>query len=397
MRRDEIKQLLESEGPRRVLATIHNLLEGETLENGAKIKMEPWQFSIREIWEGTVGPVEETLPNNSGDMLFREAINTTMFNAITRMLISSTVIGAYDKQPTIGDNLVTTVKSSRRVENIAGFTEAEGLKDVLEGAPYEDSSIGEKYVTTEAGKKGRIVSITEEMIMEDNTGQVVYRAQRIGEQAAVDKEIAIMSAVLDKNSNVYRPSGTPTAIYSTANGNYAGTAGAYTGFDSAIPLTDWLTIDKLEQFHSLSIIDDRQMGTAQPILWNPQIMLVPPGMKATALRIINATEVRVTTSAPGSTAAENRTMFRNPAQGLFTVYSSPLMLRIGVSDASTHYHYGDFKKQFIYRDIWPIQTFSQGRDSDEAFERDVVSRFKVRYLGGVAALDYRWVIKIKAA
>ena len=397
MRRDEIKALLKSEGPRRVLATINSLLEGTKMENGATYKMEPWQFSIREVWEGSVGPVEETLPSATGEQLFREALNTTAFYAITRLLLNNTVIAAYNSISGIGDSLVTTVKASRRVENIAGFTEAEGLKDVLEGAPYEESSIGEKYVTTEAGKKGRLISITEEMIMEDQTGQIIFRAQRIGEQAKVDKEIAILSAVLDKNSTVYRPSGTPTAVYSTVNGNYAGTSGAYTGFESAIPLVDWETIDTLEQFHSLSISDDRQMGTAQPILWTPTQLLVPPGMKATGLRIVNATEVRVTTNAPGSTAGENRSFFRNPVQGLFNVLSSPLMLRIGVSDASTHYHYGDFKRQFIYRDIWPIQTFSQGRDSDEAFERDVVSRFKVRYLGGVNAVDYRYVIKVKAA
>jgi hypothetical protein len=395
MRRDEIKQLLESEGPRRVLATINALLEGHTAENGTKYKLEPWQFSLREVWEGAVGPCEDTLPSYGTDQLMTEAINTSMFTNIIRMLISKAVIAAYDGLPTIGDSLVTTVKSSRRIENIAGFTEAEGMKDVLEGAPYEDSSIGEKYVTTTAGKRGRLVSVTEEMIMEDQTGQLLMRAQRIGEQAKVDKEIAILSAVMDKGNVVYRPSGTPVALYSTTNGNLVGDAGSITGFTTALPLVDWLTLDKIQQFHPLSISDDRQMGTAQPILWNPTQLLVPPGMNATALRISNATEVRVTTT--GVASGDNRTTFTNPMKGAYTTVTSPLMLRLGISDAATTYFYGDFKKQFIWREIWPIQTFSQGRDSEQAFERDVVSRFKVRYLGGANALEHRWVLKIKAA
>jgi hypothetical protein len=395
MRRDEIRNLLETAGPRRVLATIDALIEGHTLENGQKYKLSPDQFSLREIWEGTVGPCEDTLPSQNGDSLMQEAINTTMFTNIIRLLISKTVIAAYDSLPTIGDSLCTTVKASRRLENIAGFTEAEGMKDVLEGAPYEDSSIGEKYVTATAGKRGRLVSVTEEMIMEDQTGQLLMRAQRIGEQAKVDKEIAILSGVMDKGNQVYRPSGTATPQYSTTLGNLVGDAGSYAGFTSPLPLVDWLTIDKLQQFHPLSISDDRQMGVAQPILWNPTQLLVPPGMNATALRIVNATEVRVTTT--GAVSGDNRTTFTNPAKGMFTVLTSPLMLRLGISDAATAYFYGDFKKQFIWREIWPIQTFSQGRDSESAFERDVISRFKVRYLGGLNSVEHRWVLKVKAA
>src|ERR1044072_5186798 len=294
MRRDDIKHLVEYESRRRVLDTIEALLEGRKLENGATSQIRPDQFSIREIWEGTVGACEETLPNSNGSMAMFEAINTTMFTNIIRLLINKEVISAYDGLETIGDQLVTTVKASKRLETIAGFTEAEGLKDVLEGAPYEDSSIGEKYVTTDAGKRGRMVSITEEMIMEDQTGQVLLRAKRIGEQAKVDKEIAILNGVMDKGGNVYRPGGTPTSLYSNTNATLVGDAGTpVAGFTTALPLVDWLTIDKLDQYHPLAITDDRQMGTAQAIYWNPTTLLVPPGMKATALRIINATEVRV--------------------------------------------------------------------------------------------------------
>ena len=36
-------------------------------------------------------------------------------------------------------------------------------------------------------------------------------------------------------------------------------------------------------------------------------------------------------------------------------------------------------------------------DSEAAFERDVVFRYKVRYFGGISALDSRWVTKIDGA
>jgi hypothetical protein len=392
MRRDDIRSLVKTQGVRSVLEAVNNLLEGSELENGVKIKMRPDQFSLRELWEGFVGDVEETLPNAGGESLIFEEVNSSGFVAVSRLLIASTVIGAYKDVPTVGDKLVTNMPSGKRFETIAGFTESEGLKDVNESMPYEDSGLGEKYVTSQVGKRGRLIYVTEEAIMEDQTGQLLMRAQRVGKMAAIDKEKTIINGVLDKFGSVYKPSGSATTLYSTTHGNLMGDGGSITGFTSAAPLVDWTDIDEAEQFHALSIKDDRAMGDKDPILWNPDTLLVPAGKKAVGLRIRNATEVRVSTA-----SAAIQTIYTNPVAGMFNVISSPFIAASGVVGAAADWYYGNFKDQFFWHDVWPIQTFAQGANSHNAWERDVVAGYKVRYLGGIFAMDHRHVVKVKAA
>jgi hypothetical protein len=391
MRKDEIRSMVKSAGLRPVLGTINDLLEGAELDNGVKIKMTPNQFSIRELWEGLVGDVEDTL-DAGGENILREEVNSTGFVAATRMLISNTVMKAYTELPTIGDKLVTDMPSKSRHETIVGFSEVEGLKDVNESMPYEDSGLGEKYVTSEAGKRGRLIYITEETIMEDRTGQILVRAQRLGRSARIDKEKTIINGVMDRYGTVYRPNGTPTALYSTTHGNLMGTVGAIAGYTTAEALVDWSDIDKVQQFHPASIKDDRQIGTQDPILWNPTQILVPNGLRATAMRIRNAVEVRMLTD-----SGNTQTIFTNPVAGMFEVLSSPYINFTGISGVTADWYYGNFPEQFFWHNVWPIQTFSLGSNSFQAWERDVVAGFKVRYLGAVFAAEHRHVVKVKGA
>ena len=395
MRRDDIRSLIKTQGLRSVVEAVHSLLEGTELENGVKKKMNPNEFSIRAMWEGFVGDVEDTLPGQNENFMLQEEVNSTGFVATSRMLIANTVIAAYKDVPTIGDKLVTNMPSSKRFETIAGFTESEGLKDVNESMPYEDSGLGEKYVTSVAGKRGRIITVTEEAIMEDQTGQLLMRAQRIGKMAAIDKEKVIINGVVDVMGTVYRPNGTPTALYSTAaagHGNLMGAAGAPAGFTAAVPLVDWSDIDEVEQFYPLSIKDDRAIGTKDPIIWNPTTLLVPNAKKATAMRLRNATEIRIKTD-----SGNTNTVFSNPYAAAFDVLSSPFIATTGISGAAADWYYGNFKDQFFWQDVWPVQTFAQGANSDEAFRRDIVAAYKVRYLGNIFVMDHRHVVKVKAA
>jgi hypothetical protein len=58
---------------------------------------------------------------------------------------------------------------------------------------------------------------------------------------------------------------------------------------------------------------------------------------------------------------------------------------------------GDFARQCAWTEIWPLQTCPQRGDSPAAFERDVVMRVKVRYDGGLSAVDTAFVTKVDGA
>ena len=57
---------------------------------------------------------------------------------------------------------------------------------------------------------------------------------------------------------------------------------------------------------------------------------------------------------------------------------------------------GDFKRQFVYKEIWPLQTLRQAAGNEEDFRRDIVALFKVREYGDVNAIDHRWVVQVNA-
>jgi hypothetical protein len=51
----------------------------------------------------------------------------------------------------------------------------------------------------------------------------------------------------------------------------------------------------------------------------------------------------------------------------------------------------------VWTEIYPVQTFTQGRDSESMFARDVAYRIKVRYFGGMSARDSIYVTKVDGA
>lgn len=394
MRRDDIKALKKDLGARAFVQVVRDLLEGHRAPNGAEYKMAPEEFSLLDLWEGLIGPVETTLPSARAAMMIdlEEAggIDSTAFIAVTRLLLASAVIAGYNEQAGVGDLLVTRMPSKRKVENVAGFSDIEGLKTVEEGMPYEDSSMADKYVTTEATKKGRLISITEDSIREDQTGQLLVRAGNLGRKARSDREKTIINGVLDLNSNVHRPSGSAAALYTTGNLNLIGTGGAPAGFTTAIPLQDWTDLQEVLQFHAENVKTDPQVGAGDPLLWAPPIIFVPPSKEVVALRISNATTIE-------STVTNQRTIFNNPMAGRFKVISSPYIAISGIAGAQDDWYLGDFLKQFFWQEIIPIQVLRAPSDASDAFLRDVVAIFKVRYYGSVFATDTKWVVKIKGA
>jgi len=353
------------------------LLNSQPLPNGAVLKgHKPEDWSLRALWEGLVGPIDETLPiERYFESTFHEAaLDSTMFPKATGNLILNKVIDAYNSPGYISDELVENMPSNLKSETIVGFTATQGPLTVLEGEPYKESSMGEKYVTTATEKKGRIISLTEEDVIFDKTGQLMMRARGIGEMTRQAKEIAVLKGVVGTDANVFRPSGAATTLYASGNTNLK-TSNAF---------ADWSSIDAALQYHAATMKDDRQGETAQPVLWLPNTILCGPELITTVRRVVGATEVRAVSN------TNNTTISANPF-GNYRTLSTTLWSALGLTAGD--WFIGDFKRQFIWHEIYPIQTFAQGATSESAFEKDVVARFKVRYYGGIAAIDTKYVVK----
>ena len=342
--------------------------------------------------------LRETVDPEAGvTQLLREAnpgVGTNLFQIVTGELIGRKVIEGYnDESGFIGDKLVSVMPSRLRNQKIAGFKALAGPTDVAEGHPYEESTFEEKYVTTEETKRGRILSINEELIAFDQTGEINRRALTLGHYLRQERERTIVRAVTDADNAsgkfVYRPQGSGQALYAAdgSQRNYIGVGNTTSsGFDAAVPLIDWTDINTALTYRATEVKDDRIDGTPRPLVMPVKQMLVPESLRGTALSILNSTEVTVT-------AGDQETRFANPVKNLVEVLSSPFIDEQGGA-ALNDWYIGDFPRQFVWTEIWPVQTFLQQSTSDAAFERDVVMRVKVRYFGGISAVDTVAVTKI---
>lgn len=380
-----------------------------TLDNGRTVpRARPEDFTFRALWEGMVGPVDETLRTAVGRYGYVEhplhvgtpeevresALASTAFASATGQLISMKVIEGYESPNYVGDQLVTVVPSKLRGERMVGFTSLQGPKPVGEGDTYEDSTFGEKYVTTTETKRGRLLSITEETIYFDQTGEILRRANGMGEKARQDRERRIIRGVADVSSTerVYRPTGTAEQLYASGNTNL---------YSTATPLVDWTDIQEVMAWHAANVTDDRETDDVQggqPIMWNPTHLLVAMENAGNAARLFAATLSTDTSSKTGMQAPMAPIMNVLGAGQMQPVASPFLDAAQGEDqwDDASDWLIGEFARQFIYKEIWPLQTFRAPAQNEEQFERDVLARFKIREYGDINATDEKLVIKVNA-
>ena len=398
MQGTSLSTLIESHGPQGFYQKVCELLNEKQLT--------PDDFSYYELADACgvlprLRSLRESVPGDAPlPHLFSESnpgVTSTLFQVVTGELIGRKVIEGYeDEGGFIGDRLVTNMPSRVRNTKIAGFTALAGPTEVHEGHPYEESSFEEKYVTSLESKQGRILSINEELIAFDQTGEINRRAMALGYYLRQERERTIVRAVTDADAidskYVYRPGGTGETLYDTdgSNRNWVGSGNTTsTSFNAAVPLVDWTDIEEVLHYRATEVVDDRIDGDPRPVVVPARQLLVPEALRGTARSIVNSTEITVTT-------ADNETRFANPVNGTLEVLSSPFIDEQG-GQAANDWYIGDFRRQFVWTEIWPVQTFLQRSDSESAFERDVVLRIKARYYGGISAVDTMFVTKVDGA
>ena len=413
----DLSSLIESLGPAGFHARVVELLDEKELR--------PEDFGLRRLAEAcgvfggpgvaaaaalsalrerAAGPALSHLSEYAG----AAGARTDLFRAVTAELLGRKVTEGYDAAAgLIGDALVTVVPAATRGAKLAGFSALPDPLEVGEGTPYEETSFADKYVTAAEHKVGRVLSLTEELIYTDQTGEAFRRALRLGEALRRERDRTIVRAVADAATApddvtrrpVYRPDGVAADLYKPdgSHRNVVGPANTISpGYDAAVPLRDAASLDTVTAYRATQVVDDPADGPARPVVAPATQLLVPASPAATARSAVSATQVRRGGSNGGG--GETTTVGGNPHAGL-TVLSSPFLDEIGAGgvgggDATKDWYLGDFRKQFVWTEIWPVQTFLQRADGPAAFEKDVAVRVKARYFGGVSCTGTAHVTKV---
>lgn len=349
-----------------------------TLINEGHITTE--NFSLRGLWEACGKPDlvrQKELGKLLSEAEFREQTDSSAFPKITGALINKAVIEAYQLAYGVGMNLVTVLPSTQKDDTIVGLTSAGELVEILEGADYEETAFGEKYHKVKNRKFGRTMYLTEEMVKFDQTGQFLNRARQLGENAKSKQEEVIMDAVLENASTgayaSWRPAGTSTTLYSSTSTD------PYTSTTIDNSITDVLTdeTDVTAAITQFATFTD-EAGLYLNIY--PKILLVAMALMGIGKRIVNST---------GATVATYNEGVVNPYKGDFQLYWTPF---VDNKKGATYWFIGDFKKQFVYTEVFPLQTFQAKPGNDEEWKKDIVLGIKTRFMGGCGAVTNRYVV-----
>ena len=371
--RDSLRNLYEQMGEKAFAAKTINLINED--------KITEYNFSLKALWEAMDKPKLSTSRLIESRVYdeeeLSEALESSAFPKITGALINKVVSAAYDKEYGIGMQLVDVVPSSQKDEVIVGFAEDNTLQEVPEGMPYQEGSITEKYHKIRNRKFGRVIGLTEEMVKFDQTNQMITRAKRVGEAAKAKQERIIMDAVLENVSTgqyaAWRPNGTATTLYSsTSNDPFSSGTLDNLGGEALLDETDIAT--------AITLAAQFQDENGDPIMWNPKVLLVPMALEGIGRQIVYSGQ-SIKLTLPGGVFA--------PYQGMILL-SSPYIDQL---ISATAWYIGDFQKEFIYTEVFPLQVFQAKVGNEDEFNRDIIFRFKARFMGGCGAVSNRYVVK----
>jgi hypothetical protein len=216
----------------------------------------------------------------------------------------------------------------------------------------------------------------------DQTGQMIMRAQRVGEAARYKHEEIIMNAVLGLvNTGDYaawRPQGTATTLYSDTSTDPYSAATLDNNITDA--LTDETDLDAaLAKFATYT--DEKGLY----VHVEPKVLLHATALVGKATKILASGQAVQLTSPSG---------VANYWSGRLTPLGTSW---IDNKKSGAYWYIGDFKKQFVLTEVFPLQVAQAKSGNEKEFEQDIVYRWKARLMEGCGAVSNRFVIQSTGA
>lgn len=349
-------------------------------------------FSLRDIFENFVddgreiatsfGPRGNRQANGClGVQLVESGINTGAFANIVGQMAYTAILGLHDDPSLIAPKLATHVQTQFDGEKIPGIG---GLGDQAEtvtpGDEYPMAFVGEHWINTPStDKRGFIVPVLKEDIFFDRTGVLLERAKKVVWSLAINKEKRVIDAVTGQTNQYMRNGAAAIATYGDDSGSHD-----WDNLAASNALVDYSDVE-----NALLLFDGlTDPETGEPILVNPNQLLIPSALRLTARRILHATEFQY--------VATHTTISGNPLAGtppLDIVTNQYVKAR--TSSASTWF-IGDFKAAFKYMENWGIESTEAPPNSEMEFTRDIAARFKVSERGVISTWEPRAVVKCTA-
>lgn len=290
---------------------------------------------------------------------------TTDFPKILENVGTKLVLTGYNEAEEVYEPLCRqgTVPDFKEVKAV-GLGNFTSLPQVREGAEYTYATIGERGAVMAVAKYGQLLSLTEEMLINDDVGQFVQLASKFGMTAA-NTAGDLFWAIFTSNPNL---NGSP--LFSSGRKNLRTGGGSAFG-DAA--LTAGYT-----QFTTRAMADTDGGAGTKVLKIKPKFLIVPQALYDPAWRFLNSGTINGTGGALGGTP--------NSHAGRYTL----------VSDARLDVSVGGSSRWFFAADPRMHDTIIKNRlagrpaprvTRHEEYKRDVIT-WKISDIVGISPLDY---------
>ena len=377
----ELRRRFELDGAAK---TVEHL--SEALDNG---ELKADDFSIRDLAEGLVpdgGQWLRELDPRNGNLGTSLLEDTSTFLNITGKVIESKILESYTNEVFAVSKLVSTIPTRLDGEKIPGAASLPDSATIIQpGEPYPIVGFGDDYIETpNTTKRGLIVPVTKEAVFFDRTHLILSRAAEVGETLALNKEKRILDVVLGV-TNSYKSNGTSLDTYSDS-------ATPWKNLLEGNSLQDWTNLDAAENLLG-SIIDPT---TEEPILIEPNVLLVMPAKRHIAHRLLRASEISYNDTTTSAMSAISNPFSKYALVSSRLAYHRLIAAGVDEADAADVWFIGNFKKAFAYMENWPITVTQSAAGSEADFTQDIVVRYKASERGTPAVINPRYVAKCTA-
>lgn len=316
----------------------------------------------------------------------KRSIYASAFPLLAGGMTVAAVNAAYERVPTIGQELVTEMEDNKRFTVIASVESLDVNKDgVREGEDYPEIGASEETYRISHKRNGRRIAITAEMIEENDVANIVALVNALGEIGADYVEELTLDRVTDRYGSASSPAapyvlnlkGTDTQLYN-ATANNPGTrapSGTRVATNSLVDGTD------LENARVVLAAMLNSRGKRIAIPMSQCKLLVPDALASVAFKILNSEYE------PG---VENELNSWGP-RGKYRpkVVSSPKVDDI----STTGWYLGRFARQFVRKWKQRFEYITLTGDTQAFLMRRVAFQARMGWDCEVGARDYNQVVQ----
>lgn len=319
----------------------------------------------------------------------KRSVMASAFPILTGTTIIKAINDAYMAAPTIGAQLVTEMDDNKKITTLASIHALDkNVGEVKETVDFPEISSTEETVEIRHKRNGRKLTISAEMIEENELADIASRVNALGEIAADWVEEQTLARVTDHYGSgaspaepyVYRPNGTGTQLYITT-ANYPGArAPSGTRVNSNALVDD----SDLDAARAVLVAMKNERGKRIFIPWSEVILLVPDALLGVASKIFNSEYVPGVENELSNYGPRGR-WYLPPAR----IVSSPKM-----DDLSTGAWYlGAFQRQFVRKWKLRFEYVTLGMDTQAYLNSRIAFQARIAWDCEVGARDYVYCVQ----